>query len=104
VARPDPGIADPGPDALPSTPRPRLIAESIRISLSAGAFELVHALACRGAGLPPSKRSSKSVFLLAGASQFAVGLVMQEVAWPAILLLIRDATSSSPPSVARPSG
>jgi len=88
VTRPGPGVADRGPNILLGASRRRLVAESIGISLSAGAFGLVYGLACRGAGFSLIEALAMSVFVLAGSSQFAaVGLVMQGVAWPAIVLL-----------------
>ena len=76
MTRPGPGVADPGPNILLSASRRRLVAESIGISLSAGAFGLVYGLACRGAGFSLVEALAMSVFVLAGSSQFAaVGLV-----------------------------
>jgi branched chain amino acid efflux pump len=81
--------------ALPAIPsielvalRRRLVVESLAITLSAGAFGVVYGLAARGAGFSVVEALAMSVFVLAGASQFAaVGLVAGGVAWPAIVLL-----------------
>jgi hypothetical protein len=68
--------------------RRRLAFESLGISLSAGAFGLVYGLAARNAGFSLIEAMAMSVFVIAGAAQFAaVGLVAQAVPWPAIVLL-----------------
>jgi 4-azaleucine resistance transporter AzlC len=55
---------------------------------SAGGFGLVYGLAARGAGFSAVDALAMSLFVLAGASQFAaVGLVAQGAGWPSIVLL-----------------
>jgi 4-azaleucine resistance transporter AzlC len=68
--------------------RRRLAIESLGISLSAGAFGLVYGLAARNGGFSLVETMAMSVFVIAGAAQFAaVGLVAHAVPWPAIVLL-----------------
>jgi predicted branched-subunit amino acid permease len=58
------------------------------MTLSGGAFGLVFGLAARTAGFSALEAIAMSVFVSAGASQFAaVGLVAQGVGTPAIVLL-----------------
>lgn len=58
------------------------------MALSAAGFGVVYGLAARDAGLSPAEAVAMSVFVFAGASQFAaVGLIAQAVPWPAIVLL-----------------
>lgn len=58
------------------------------MAVSATAFGIVYGLAARNAGLSLPESVAMSVFVFAGASQFAaVGLIAQAVPWPAILLL-----------------
>jgi 4-azaleucine resistance transporter AzlC len=74
--------------AVPSAGRRRLVLDAVGISLSAGAFGLVYGLAARDAGFSLVDAMAASVFVLAGASQFAaVGLVVQGVPWLGIVLL-----------------
>ena len=62
--------------------------ECAGICLSAGAFGVVYGLAARNAGLSLAETVAMSVFVFAGAAQFAsVGLIAQAAPWPAILLL-----------------
>ena len=68
--------------------RRRLWAESAGIAISSGGFGLVYGLAARNAGFSPVEAVAMSVFVFAGASQFAaVGLVTGGLAWPAIALV-----------------
>ena len=63
--------------------------DAIGMSLSATAFGLVYGLAARTAGFTLGRApSATSIFVLAGASQFAaVGLVASGAPWLAIVLL-----------------
>ena len=68
--------------------RRQLVFDSVGMTLSAAAFGLVYGVAARTAGFTVGEAMAMSVFVLAGASQFAaVGLVAQGVALPAIVLL-----------------
>ncbi len=78
---------EPAGPALAASRR-RLWAESAGIAISSGGFGLVYGLAARHAGLSPAEAIAMSVFVFAGASQFAaVGLVTGGLAWPGIVLL-----------------
>ena len=58
------------------------------MALSAAGFGIVYGLAARDAGLSPAEAVAMSVFVFAGASQFAAaGLIAQAVPWPAVVLL-----------------
>ena len=68
--------------------RRQLVLDALGMSLSAAAFGLVYGVAARTAGFSVGEALAMSVFVLAGASQFAaVGLVAQGVVLPAIILL-----------------
>lgn len=65
-----------------------LVLNALGMTLSASAFGLVYGVAARTAGFSVGEALAMSIFVLAGASQFAaVGLVAQGVALPAIILL-----------------
>jgi 4-azaleucine resistance transporter AzlC len=82
------GVAPPIASVELAVLRRRLVVDSVAITLSAGAFAIVYGLAARSAGFSLVEALAMSVFVLAGASQFAaVGLVAGGVAWPAIVLL-----------------
>jgi len=68
--------------------RRRLILDALGMSLSAAAFGLVYGLAARNAGFSVVEALAASVFVLAGAAQFAaVGLIVGGAPWLAIVLL-----------------
>lgn len=68
--------------------RRRLWTELAGIAVSSGGFGLVYGLTARNAGFSPAEAMAMSVFVFAGASQFAaIGLVSGGLAWPAIALL-----------------
>ena len=68
--------------------RRRLWTELAGIAVSSGGFGLVYGLTARNAGFSPAEAMAMSLFVFAGASQFAaVGLVSGGLAWPAIALL-----------------
>ena len=82
------GPAEPGQRVELAALRRRLVVDSLAITLSAAAFAVVYGLAARSAGFSLVEALAVSVFVLAGASQFAaVGLIAGGVAWPAIVLL-----------------
>jgi branched chain amino acid efflux pump len=65
-----------------------LLVNALGIMVSAGAFGVVYGLAARQAGFSFAEAMAMSVFVLAGASQFAaIGLLLQGVAWPGVVLL-----------------
>jgi predicted branched-subunit amino acid permease len=68
--------------------RRRLLVEGSGISLTAAAFGLVFGLAAKDAGLSIPEAIAMSLFVFAGAAQFAaVGMIAQGVPWAAIVLL-----------------
>lgn len=65
-----------------------MVLDGLAMSLSAVGFGFVFGLSARAAGLTPLDASAMSVFVFAGASQFAaVGYVASGFGWIAILLL-----------------
>lgn len=65
-----------------------LVLASLGFAVSGLGFGLVYGLAARNAGFSLIEATSMSVFVLAGAAQFAaVGLIAHGVGWPAIVLL-----------------
>ncbi len=83
--------ADPaprGPEPSLAAARRRLALDAVGISLSAIGFGVVYGLAAREAGLSLGEGIAMSVFVFAGASQFAAaGLIAQGAPWPAIVVL-----------------
>jgi 4-azaleucine resistance transporter AzlC len=68
--------------------RRRLIVDGIGISVSVGGFGLLYGLSCRAAGLSPLEAAAMSVFVFAGASQFAaVGYIVGGLPWIGVALL-----------------
>jgi 4-azaleucine resistance transporter AzlC len=68
--------------------RRQIVRAAAAITLSAGAFGVVYGLAARQAGYSLVEAVAMSVFVLAGASQFAaVGLVAAAAPWSAIVTL-----------------
>jgi 4-azaleucine resistance transporter AzlC len=68
--------------------RRQLLADSLGIMVSAGGFGLVYGLSAREAGFSPLEASAMSVFVFAGAAQFAaVGYVAAGLSWVAIVAL-----------------
>ena len=81
-------VALPAPSADPAAVRHRLLVDGIGIAVSAGAFGVVFGLAARQAGFSLLEAMSQSLFVFAGAAQFAaVGLVAQGVPWLGIVVL-----------------
>ncbi len=65
-----------------------MVVDALGMVVSASAFGLVYGLAARQGGLSIVEMLAMSVFVLAGAAQFAaIGLIAQGVPWLAILLL-----------------
>ncbi len=82
-----PGTAE-TPRPSPSDVRRRLWLDGAGIGLSAAAFGVVYGLAARQAGFSLVEGVAMSVFVFAGAAQFAaVGLVAQGVPWLGIVVL-----------------
>jgi 4-azaleucine resistance transporter AzlC len=72
----------------PAAARRRLILDALAITASSGAFGVVYGLAARETGLSLAESIAMSVFVLAGASQFAaLGLILAGVPWLGIVLL-----------------
>jgi 4-azaleucine resistance transporter AzlC len=68
--------------------RRRVAVDGLGIAASAFAFGVVFGLAARQAGYSVPEALAMSLFVFAGAAQFAaVGLVAQGVPWPGIILL-----------------
>jgi 4-azaleucine resistance transporter AzlC len=68
--------------------RRRLWQESAGIAVSAAGFGFVYGLTARNAGFSPIEAMAMSVFVFAGAAQFAaVGYVAAGLAWPGVILL-----------------
>jgi 4-azaleucine resistance transporter AzlC len=65
-----------------------LVLSSLGFAVSGMGFGLVYGLAARDAGFSLIEATSMSVFVLAGAAQFAaVGLISDGAGWPSIVLL-----------------
>jgi 4-azaleucine resistance transporter AzlC len=65
-----------------------MMVDALGMTASATAFGLVYGLAARQGGFSVAEMLAMSVFVLAGAAQFAaIGLVAQGVPWIAIVLL-----------------
>jgi 4-azaleucine resistance transporter AzlC len=65
-----------------------LVLASLSFAVSGAGFGLVYGLAAREAGFSVIEATAMSVFVLAGAAQFAaVGLIANGAGWPAIVLL-----------------
>jgi 4-azaleucine resistance transporter AzlC len=65
-----------------------LVLASLGFAVSGFGFGLVYGLAAREAGFSIVEATSMSVFVLAGAAQFAaVGLIAQGAGWPSIVVL-----------------
>jgi 4-azaleucine resistance transporter AzlC len=72
----------------PAAARRRLILDALAITVSSGAFGVVYGLAARETGLSLAESIAMSIFVLAGASQFAaLGLIAAGVPWLGIVLL-----------------
>ncbi len=70
------------------TARRPLLVEGTGMALTAAAFGVVYGLAARNAGLSLAEAIAMSVFVFAGASQFAaLGLIAQAAPWPAVIVL-----------------
>jgi branched chain amino acid efflux pump len=70
------------------TARRDLVLASLGFAVSGFGFGLVYGLAAREAGFSLIEATSMSVFVLAGAAQFAaVGLIAQGAGWPSIVIL-----------------
>jgi len=68
--------------------RRRVVLDSFGIAVSAGGFGFVYGLAARGAGFSPVEAGAMSVFVFAGAAQFAaVGYVLGGFSWLSVVLL-----------------
>lgn len=73
------------PDALRLSRR-RAAVDAIGMAIAAVAFGIVYGLAARGAGFSIVEAAAMSVFVFAGAAQFAaVGFVAQGMPWVAIV-------------------
>lgn len=78
----------PARSAALATARRRLLVDGAGMALTAAAFGVVYGLAARTAGLSLAEAIAMSVFVFAGASQFAaLGLIAQAAPWPAIIVL-----------------
>lgn len=81
-------ISQPPSDEMLRESRRKLIVDGLGMSLSAIGFGFVFGLSARAAGLTPVDASSMSLFVFAGASQFAaVGYVASGFGWIGIVLL-----------------
>jgi 4-azaleucine resistance transporter AzlC len=68
--------------------RRRVVVDSFGIAVSAGGFGFVYGLAARSAGFSPLEAGAMSLFVFAGASQFAaVGYVLGGFSWVGVILL-----------------
>jgi 4-azaleucine resistance transporter AzlC len=68
--------------------RRRLLLDGVGIIVSATGFGFVYGLSARQAGFSPIEAAAMSVFVFAGAAQFAaVGYVVSGLAWPGVVLL-----------------
>jgi 4-azaleucine resistance transporter AzlC len=65
-----------------------LVLAALGFAVSGAGFGLVYGLAAREAGFSVVEATAMSVFVLAGAAQFAaVGLIADGASWPSIMLL-----------------
>jgi 4-azaleucine resistance transporter AzlC len=68
--------------------RRRVVIDSFGIAVSAGGFGFVYGLAARSAGFSPLEAGAMSLFVFAGASQFAaVGYVLGGFSWVGVIFL-----------------
>lgn len=75
-------------DAEVAASRRRLVIDGLGIVATAVGFGLVYGLAARAAGFSPLEASAMSVFVFAGAAQFAaVGYVLGGFSWLGVVLL-----------------
>lgn len=84
------GLAPPADNGRPTlaAARRRLWQEAAGIAVSAAGFGFVYGLTARSAGFSPIEAMAMSVFVFAGAAQFAaVGYVAAGLAWPGVILL-----------------
>jgi 4-azaleucine resistance transporter AzlC len=84
------GLVPPADSGRPTlaAARRRLWQEAAGIAVSAAGFGFVYGLTARNAGFSPIEAMAMSVFVFAGASQFAaVGYVAAGLAWPGVILL-----------------
>jgi 4-azaleucine resistance transporter AzlC len=80
-------MTDPSAEAIGAARRDLVLA-SLGFAVSGAGFGLVYGLAARQAGFSVIEATAMSVFVLAGAAQFAaVGLIAHGAGWPAILFL-----------------
>ncbi len=80
-------LGSPGAADLASSRR-TLVLDGMGIIVTAIGFGVVYGLSAREAGLSMVETMAMSVFVFAGAAQFAaVGYLVQGLGWPAILLL-----------------
>lgn len=78
-------VGMPAPGA-PDASRRRLVLDAAGIAVAVAAFAVVYGLAARQAGFSLAEATAMSVFVFAGASQFAaVGLITQGLPWVAIV-------------------
>jgi 4-azaleucine resistance transporter AzlC len=74
--------------AVLAASRRQILVDSVGIMVSASGFGIVYGLSARAAGFSPIEASAMSLFVFAGASQFAaVGYVFGGFSWLAIVLL-----------------
>src|SRR5665811_1323392 len=81
--------AEPVPQALADlrASRRKLMLDGVGISVSVIGFGLIFGLSARAAGLTPLDATAMSVFVFAGASQFAaVGYIAGGLPWLAVIL------------------
>jgi 4-azaleucine resistance transporter AzlC len=89
------GVTEEGASSASGSPtedigaaRRDLVLASLGFAVSGFGFGLVYGLAAREAGFSIIEATSMSVFVLAGAAQFAaVGLIAQGAGWPSIVIL-----------------
>jgi len=68
--------------------RRRVVLDSFGMAVSAGGFGFVYGLAARSAGFSPLEAGAMSLFVFAGASQFAaIGYVLGGFSWIGVILL-----------------
>jgi 4-azaleucine resistance transporter AzlC len=68
--------------------RHRLIVDGVGIGVSVAGFGLLYGLSCRAAGMSPIEAAAMSVFVFAGASQFAaVGYIVGGLPWLGVTVL-----------------
>jgi 4-azaleucine resistance transporter AzlC len=81
------GQAAPEDEELAASRR-RLATESLGIAVNAIGFGFVYGISAREAGFSPVEAMAMSLFVFAGAAQFAaVGYVASGLAWPGVILL-----------------